>query len=163
MSAAFGRLTMIGAGNMGGAILSGLVAGGADPTMITAVEAYPARREQLASELGIHVTADAAQAVATADVVVVAVKPKQVADALTGLPVREGALILDREGNDIGRITSGGHSPSLGRPIAMGYVAAALAEPGTFLKLEQRGKLFQAQVTPMPFVPHKYQRKTAGA
>ena len=78
-------------------------------------------------------------------------------------PVREGALILDREGNEIGRITSGGHSPTLGRPIAMGYVATALAEPGTFLKLEQRGKLFQAQVAPMPFVPHQYHRKPAGS
>jgi aminomethyltransferase len=79
-------------------------------------------------------------------------------------PVREGALILDGEGNEIGRITSGGHSPSLGRPIAMGYVATALAEPGTTLTLEQRGKLFQATVTPMPFVPHRYHRKQgAGA
>jgi aminomethyltransferase len=78
-------------------------------------------------------------------------------------PVREGALILDREGNEVGRITSGGHSPTLERPIAMGYVATALAAPGTFLKLEQRGKLFQAQVVPMPFVPHQYQRKKQGA
>ena len=74
-------------------------------------------------------------------------------------PVREGAIILDREANEVGRITSGGHSPSLGRPIAMGYVATALAEPGTQLKVEQRGKLFQAEVTPMPFVPHNYHRK----
>ena len=74
-------------------------------------------------------------------------------------PVREGALILDYEGSEIGRITSGGHSPSLGRPIAMGYVATALAEPGTALTLEQRGKLFQATVAPMPFVPHRYHRK----
>ncbi|HEU0310874.1 MAG TPA: glycine cleavage system aminomethyltransferase GcvT [Sphingomicrobium sp.] len=74
-------------------------------------------------------------------------------------PVREGALILDSEGSEIGRITSGGHSPSLGRPIAMGYVATALAEPGSTLTLEQRGKLFQATVTPMPFVPHRYHRK----
>ena len=77
-------------------------------------------------------------------------------------PVREGALILDGEGNEVGRITSGGHSPSLGRPIAMGYVATALAEDGTVLKLEQRGKLFQATVAPMPFVPQRYFRK-AGA
>ena len=74
-------------------------------------------------------------------------------------PVREGALILDGEGNEIGRITSGGHSPSLGRPVAMGYVATTLAEPGTALTVEQRGKLFQATVTPMPFVPHRYHRK----
>ena len=75
-------------------------------------------------------------------------------------PVREGALILDREANEIGRITSGGHSPSLGRPIAMGYVATKLAEPGTQLKVEQRGKLFQAEVAPLPFVPHRYHRKS---
>jgi aminomethyltransferase len=74
-------------------------------------------------------------------------------------PVREGALILDSEGSEIGRVTSGGHSPSLGRPIAMGYVATALSGPGTTLTLEQRGKLLQAAVTTMPFVPHRYHRK----
>jgi aminomethyltransferase len=76
-------------------------------------------------------------------------------------PVREGALVLDGEGNEVGKITSGGFSPSLQRPIAMGYVAAALAETGTALKLEQRGKLFDARVAPMPFVPHRYHRKGA--
>jgi len=76
-------------------------------------------------------------------------------------PVREGALVLDGEGTEIGRITSGGFSPSLQRPIAMGYVATALAEPGTELKLEQRGKLFDARVAEMPFVPHRYHRKGA--
>jgi aminomethyltransferase len=76
-------------------------------------------------------------------------------------PVREGALILDGEGSEIGRVTSGGFSPSLQRPIAMGYVATALAEPGTELKLEQRGKLFDSKIAPMPFVPHRYHRKGA--
>jgi aminomethyltransferase len=78
-------------------------------------------------------------------------------------PVREGALILDAEGSEIGRITSGGHSPSLGRPIAMGYVASDRAETGTALTIEQRGKLFQATVAPMPFVPHRYHRKQGAA
>jgi aminomethyltransferase len=78
-------------------------------------------------------------------------------------PVREGALVLDGEGNEVGRVTSGGFSPSLQRPIAMAYVAAHLCEEGTALKLEQRGKLFEAAVTPMPFVPHRYQRKPKGA
>ena len=41
----------------------------------------------------------------------------------------------------------------------MAYVATALAEPGTVLTLEQRGKLFPATVTAMPFVPHRYHRK----
>jgi aminomethyltransferase len=76
-------------------------------------------------------------------------------------PVREGALVLDGEGTEIGRITSGGFSPSLQRPIAMGYVASHLAEPGTALKVEQRGKLFDLRVVPMPFVPHRYHRKGA--
>jgi len=78
-------------------------------------------------------------------------------------PVREGALILDAEGNEVGKITSGGFSPSLQRPIAMGYVASHLAENGTAVKLEQRGKLFDARVTAMPFVPHRYHRKGASA
>jgi aminomethyltransferase len=76
-------------------------------------------------------------------------------------PGREGALILDGEGNELGKITSGGFSPTLQRPIAMGYVATPFAEPGTELKLEQRGKLFAARVVAMPFVPHRYHRKGA--
>jgi len=76
-------------------------------------------------------------------------------------PVRGGALVLDGEGNEVGRITSGGFSPSLQRPIAMGYVAPHLAEVGSALKLEQRGKLFEGQVAAMPFVPHRYHRKGA--
>jgi aminomethyltransferase len=76
-------------------------------------------------------------------------------------PVREGALVLDGEGNEVGKITSGGFSPSLQRPIAMGYVAPALAEVGTALKLEQRSKLFDARVVAMPLVPHRYHRKGA--
>jgi aminomethyltransferase len=78
-------------------------------------------------------------------------------------PVREGALVLDGEGNEVGRITSGGFSPTLQRPIAMGYVATHLAEAGTALKLEQGGKLFDARVAAMPFVPHRYHRKGASA
>ncbi|MEO5773393.1 MAG: glycine cleavage system aminomethyltransferase GcvT [Sphingomicrobium sp.] len=76
-------------------------------------------------------------------------------------PVREGARILDGEGNEVGRVTSGGFSPSLGRPIAMGYVATHLSDTGTALKLEQRSKLFEARVAPMPFIPHRYHRKGA--
>ncbi|HWK36646.1 glycine cleavage system aminomethyltransferase GcvT [Sphingomonas sp.] len=76
-------------------------------------------------------------------------------------PVREGALVIDGDGNDVGRITSGGFAPSVGAPIAMGYVAAALAVPGTRLALTQRGKVHHATVTAMPFVPHRYVRQTA--
>ncbi len=74
-------------------------------------------------------------------------------------PVREGARVLDGEGNEVGRVTSGGFSPSLEQPIGMAYVATALAEPGATIMLEQRGKLFPATVAAMPFVAHRYHRK----
>ena len=74
-------------------------------------------------------------------------------------PVREGARIFDGEGNEIGRVTSGGFSPTLERPIGMGYVASALAKPGQMITLEQRAKLFTATVASLPFVPHRYHRK----
>ncbi|MDQ3140229.1 MAG: glycine cleavage system aminomethyltransferase GcvT [Pseudomonadota bacterium] len=77
-------------------------------------------------------------------------------------PVREGAIVVDGEGNDVGRVTSGGFSPMLEAPIAMAYVPAAQAEEGTSVSLAQRGKIIQAKVVKMPFVPHRYHRKGAG-
>lgn len=76
-------------------------------------------------------------------------------------PVREGAAVLDDEGSEVGRVTSGGFSPSLERPIAMAYVPLASAAPGARIKLSQRAKIFDAEVTAMPFVPHRYHRKGA--
>lgn len=73
-------------------------------------------------------------------------------------PVREGSEILTLEGQLIGRVTSGSFSPSLGRPIAMGYVAAAHASPTTQVHLMARGKPLAAKIAPMPFVPHHYFR-----
>jgi aminomethyltransferase len=76
-------------------------------------------------------------------------------------PVREGAMVVDGEGNEVGKVTSGGFSPMLEAPIAMAYVPTAAAEAGTSIAVAQRGKLFQAKVAPMPFVPHRYHRKGA--
>ena len=73
-------------------------------------------------------------------------------------PVRDGAAVLDADGSEVGRVTSGGHSPSTGHPIAMAYVPTALAAPGTTVQLSQRGKVHSATVTAMPFVPHRYHR-----
>jgi aminomethyltransferase len=78
-------------------------------------------------------------------------------------PVREGALVIDDEGSEVGKVTSGGFSPSLERPIAMAYVPTASAAPGATLTVEQRGKIFKGEVAPMPFVPHRYIRKGASA
>ncbi|MEP0323559.1 glycine cleavage system aminomethyltransferase GcvT [Bauldia litoralis] len=74
-------------------------------------------------------------------------------------PAREGAHIKTRDGRHIGDVTSGGFAPTVGAPIAMGYVNAEFAEDGTGLAIEVRGKDLPATVTAMPFVPHRYFRK----
>ena len=76
------------------------------------------------------------------------------------LPAREGAEIFADDAK-IGTVTSGGFAPTVGGPIAMGYVDAAHAAPGTALEIEVRGRRLAATVTPMPFVPHHYVRKGA--
>jgi len=76
-------------------------------------------------------------------------------------PVREGGLVVDADGNEVGKVTSGGFAPTLQKPIAMAYVPAAQAEPGTKITLAQRGKIHTAEVVKMPFVPHRYVRKGA--
>ena len=55
-------------------------------------------------------------------------------------------------------MTSGGFGPSVGRPVAMGYVEAGLAKTGTAVGLEVRGRTLPATVADMPFVPHRYRR-----
>ncbi|HET6526490.1 glycine cleavage system aminomethyltransferase GcvT [Sphingopyxis sp.] len=74
------------------------------------------------------------------------------------LPVREGAKLFDGE-DEIGVVTSGGFAPSVGAPIAMGYVPRDHAAPGTAIAAEVRGKLVHCTVTAMPFIPHRYVRK----
>jgi pyrroline-5-carboxylate reductase len=69
----------IGGGNMGGALIRGLIARGLPPQSITVGEAVQARRIQLADELGVLVTADNREAVTGADIVVLAVKPQDMA------------------------------------------------------------------------------------
>lgn len=73
-------------------------------------------------------------------------------------PAREGAEICDESSKTIGVITSGGFGPTVGGPIAMGYVEYAYAAKGTPLKLMVRGKALPAHVAPMPFAPHRYYR-----
>jgi aminomethyltransferase len=74
-------------------------------------------------------------------------------------PVREGAAVVDADGSEVGKVTSGGFAPSAQKPIAMAYVPVALAVPGTRITLAQRGKVHHAEVVAMPFVPHRYVRK----
>ncbi len=74
------------------------------------------------------------------------------------MPAREGALIFDGT-TQIGVLTSGGFAPSLGFPIAMGYVTRDFTAPGTRVEIEVRGKRIAATVSPMPFIPNRYHRK----
>ncbi len=77
-------------------------------------------------------------------------------------PAREGAEIVDpATGATIGKVTSGGFGPTLGGPLAMGYVPAGLAKPGTPLELVVRGRALPAKVAAMPFVPNNYHRPKA--
>jgi len=70
---------------------------------------------------------------------------------------REGALVFSGD-HPVGRVTSGGFSPSLNHPIAMAYVATTHAPEGTALTIDVRGKRLPARVVSMPFVPHRYFR-----
>ncbi|WP_284126609.1 glycine cleavage system aminomethyltransferase GcvT [Parerythrobacter aestuarii] len=73
------------------------------------------------------------------------------------MPAREGAEVFVGD-TRVGTVTSGGHSPTLGYPIAMAYVDVAYAAEGTQLEIEVRSKRLPATVVPMPFVPHRYYR-----
>ncbi len=76
------------------------------------------------------------------------------------LPAREGAEIYMHD-TMVGKVTSGGFSPSLQAPIAMGYVVADFATVNTSLEIDVRGKRLAATVVPTPFIPHRYHRKGA--
>ena len=78
--------------------------------------------------------------------------------ALERIPVRDHTELRDTAGNLIGEVTSGLLGPSIDKPVAMGYVNAQLAAPGTRVNAIVRGKPVPMEVAPMPFVPHRYFR-----
>jgi aminomethyltransferase len=73
-------------------------------------------------------------------------------------PARALTEIVAGDGTEAGTVTSGGFSPTLSAPIAMGYVRKDLTTDGTTLHLMVRGKPLPAHVVPLPFVPHRYAR-----
>jgi aminomethyltransferase len=73
-------------------------------------------------------------------------------------PAREGCPIL-AGGQPVGQTTSGTYSPTLGRPIAMGYVRPAWSEVDTELTIDVRGRPERARVVALPF----YRRNSKGA
>jgi len=72
---------------------------------------------------------------------------------------RHGMRILEPAGKPAGEITSGAFTPTAVASIATGYVHTELSKPGTTLAIEIRGAAVPAQVTGLPFVPHRYVRK----
>jgi len=73
-----------------------------------------------------------------------------------GPPAREGAVVQTKEGEPVGKVTSGTMSPCLRKNIAIAYINKPLNKQGTELEVVVRGKAFPAVVTKMPFVPTKY-------
>jgi aminomethyltransferase len=75
-------------------------------------------------------------------------------------PVREGAaLFADNASSEpVGTVTSGGFGPSVNAPVAMGYLPASLATPGTLVFAEVRGQRLPLKVATTPFVPNTYKR-----
>lgn len=65
---------------------------------------------------------------------------------------RHGYKIYDADDQEIGRVTSGSQSPSLGIPIGMGYVKTGLHRPGTVVQIEFGRKKLPAQVVKPPFL-----------
>lgn len=75
-------------------------------------------------------------------------------------PAREGTAIVAKDGRALGAVTSGGFGPSVGGPVAMGYVAADAAKVGTEVDLVVRGTPRPARVAKLPFVEPRYHRGT---
>lgn len=73
-------------------------------------------------------------------------------------PVRAGTKLTDTDGNPAGEVTSGGFGPSVGHPVAMGYVTTPLAKAGTKLFADVRGTKVPIDVAALPFSPHRYHK-----
>ena len=73
-------------------------------------------------------------------------------------PVREGAEIVDADGTVIGAVCSGGFGPTLGAPLAMGYLDIAFTPVDSEVWAIVRGKRVPMKVSKMPFVPQRYYR-----
>lgn len=68
-----------------------------------------------------------------------------------GIP-RHNYPIVDEDGSQIGRVTSGTQSPSLNKAIGLGYVKTGFADQGTEIFIRIRDKNVKAQVSKVPFV-----------
>jgi aminomethyltransferase len=74
------------------------------------------------------------------------------------MPVREGARLVNADGQEIGVVTSGTLGPTVGKPVALAYVQTPYAALGTELFAEVRGKRTPMTVSSTPFTPNGYFR-----
>jgi aminomethyltransferase len=72
-------------------------------------------------------------------------------------PAREQTAIVGPGAASLGIVTSGGYGPTVGGPIAMGYVSSRTGE-GAAVNLVVRGQPRPAKIVTLPFVPHRYHR-----
>ncbi|GAA3089713.1 pyrroline-5-carboxylate reductase [Pseudonocardia yunnanensis] len=89
------RIAVLGAGKIGEALLAGLLAAGHGADQLVFTERHPERAEELTARLGVA-AADVAAAAEIADIIVVAVKPQDIAPVLTELrpALRPGTLVV---------------------------------------------------------------------
>ncbi|WP_034343859.1 glycine cleavage system aminomethyltransferase GcvT [Comamonas badia] len=78
--------------------------------------------------------------------------------ALERVPVREHTELQELDGKPAGTVTSGLLAPTLGKPIALGYLPPALAAVGTKVNAMVRGKAVSMEVAATPFLPPRYHR-----
>ncbi|KAI0563015.1 aminomethyltransferase [Gracilaria domingensis] len=75
-----------------------------------------------------------------------------------GAPARGGETLLNEDGEQVGTVTSGGFSPSLGMAIGMGYANKPFNKSGTHLQVQVRSRVNPIEVKKMPLVPSNYYR-----
>ncbi|MEO5335827.1 MAG: glycine cleavage system aminomethyltransferase GcvT [Magnetospirillum sp. WYHS-4] len=73
-------------------------------------------------------------------------------------PARAHTEVTDAAGRRIGEITSGGYGPTVGGPVAMGYVETGAAGDGSEVRFVVRGSALPGRVVKLPFAPHRYHR-----
>ena len=73
------------------------------------------------------------------------------------VPVRTGAQLLDASGVEVGKVTSGTVSPTLGRPVMLAYVAPGIPDSAR-LQAVVRDRPHPVGIVPLPFVPKRYKR-----
>ena len=77
-------------------------------------------------------------------------------------PARAHTTVREVGGRPIGEITSGGFGPSVGGPVAMGYVDAGADEDGRAVEVVVRDRPLPARLAALPFVQHRYFKGKGG-